>query len=68
MAVNNIHEKRIEKIMNATGWDRDKASSEMAIAAELGIPNGKYVLHESWIFSREELLELKSILDIINIK
>lgn len=64
MAMNKMYEKRIEKIIKATGWDRDKAMTELDRAAEMGIPNGKYVLHEAWIFSDDELLELKSILDI----
>lgn len=57
-------QKRLKTVSEATGWDFDKAKQEMDKAAEMGIPNGKYVLHQAWMFSESELSELKEILDI----
>lgn len=53
---------RIDKICEATGWNRKKAAEEMDKAKKMGMPNGKYVYYSGWEFTEEELVEFIELL------
>jgi len=64
MNANERLQNRINTIIEATAWDSAKAQSEMDKAAAMGISNGKYVLHQAWLFSNDELEELSELLKL----